>query len=462
MARGGVVRRLTPGEPDRPRPAAVAQWSAMKLRADQSGLRGLPMPLWLQGAVEASQAILISAVLTLVPVLGVWATGGLGPWPPEDAARLAGQVWLLGHGVPLQLSLASGTGEAAPPVAGTLSFIPLGLTLIPVLLAWRAGRRLARASYADTLWQGLAGAGGAYAAFGFATAFVCRTPQVGVGMVAATLIPLLPVGLGLVAGARREAGSWARLIGVDAVDWIARTGQYSRWAGSYAWAVLRAGFVATVAALGLSAALLAVDLFGHWAEAVTVYEGVGADAVGGAAMTLAQLGYLPHLVVWTLAWASGAGVTLGVGSTAGALATAVGPLPPVPVLAAIPTGPLVFGPAALVLPVLAGLLGGWWFVREGEDHFDEWLSIKVRARWFSAPVSALFLGTLVGLVAGILAAAAAWLTSGSVGVGRFTELGASPLWMFLWVGAEAAVGACAGYAVAPWLERSRIAEAARR
>ncbi|GHG49216.1 hypothetical protein GCM10012320_17080 [Sinomonas cellulolyticus] len=434
----------------------------MKLSADQSGLRGLPMPLWLQGVVESVQAILISAMLTLVAVFGVWATGGLGPWPPEAVARLAGQTWLLVHGVPLHLNLTSGTGEAAQSVSGTLSLIPLGLTLVPVLLSWRAGRRLARASYADTLWQGLAGAAGIYAAFGFATAFVCRTPEVGVGMVAATLIPLIPVGLGLVVGARREAGSWVRLFGVDAVDWLARTGQYSRWAGTYAWAVVRAGFLAAVAALGLSAALLGVDLFWRWAEAVTVYEGVSAGGVGGAAMTLGQLGYLPHLVVWTLGWASGAGVTLGTGSTAGALATAVGPLPPVPVLAAVPTGPLVWAPAALVVPVLAGLLGGWWFVREGEDHFDEWLSIKVRARWFSAPVSAVFLGLCVGAVAGALAAGLAWLTSGSLGIGRFTELGVSSLWMLVWVGAETAVGACLGYALGPWLERSRTAEEPRR
>ncbi len=37
----------------------------------------------------------------------------------------------------------------------------------------------------------------------------------------------------MVIGARREAGSWSRLIGVDAVDWISRTSQHSRWAGSY-------------------------------------------------------------------------------------------------------------------------------------------------------------------------------------------------------------------------------------
>jgi hypothetical protein len=112
--------------------------------------------------------------------------------------------------------------------------------------------------------------------------------------------------------------------------------------------------------------------------------------------------------------------------------------------------------------MLAGLLGGWWFVREGEDHFDEWLSIKVRARWFSAPVSAVFLGLCVGAVAGALAAGLAWLTSGSLGIGRFTELGVSSLWMLVWVGAETAVGACLGYALGPWLERSRTAEEPRR
>jgi hypothetical protein len=414
------------------------------------------MPLWLQGAAEAVQAILISAVLALVPIVAVWISGGLGSWQPEAVARLGGQAWLLVHGVPLSLSLDAPSGGAgAPADAGTLSFIPLGLTIVPILLAWRSGRRLARASYADNLWQALAGAGAAYAVFGFATGFLCRTSEVGVGLVAATLMPLVPFGLGLVAGARREAGSWSRLIGVDAVDWIARTGQYSRWAGSYLWAVARAGLMSVLGALALSGALLTAALVVHWAEVVTVYEAVGADPVGGAALTVAQLGYAPHLLVWTLGWASGAGVTLGAGSTAGALATAVGPLPPVPVLAAIPTGETLLGPAALVVPVLAGVAGGWWFVREGEDHFDEWLSIKVRARWFTAPVSALFLGSLVGASAGVLASGLAWLTGGSAAVGRFTQLGVDPLWMLVWVGAETAVGACIGYALGPWLERAR-------
>jgi uncharacterized protein YneF (UPF0154 family) len=114
---------------------------------------------------------------------------------------------------------------------------------------------------------------------------------------------------------------------------------------------------------------------------------------------------------------------------------------------------------AVVLAVLAGVLGGWWFQRAGEDHLDEWLAIKIPARWFTATVSALVLGLLVGAVAGAMCAGAAWLAGGSAGVGRFTVLGPNPLLMLIWVGAEVAVGAVIGYALGPWLERGQLARA---
>ena len=47
----------------------------MKLRADQQGFRGLPMPLWLQGAVESLQAAILSALVAIVPIAAVWLTG---------------------------------------------------------------------------------------------------------------------------------------------------------------------------------------------------------------------------------------------------------------------------------------------------------------------------------------------------------------------------------------------------
>ncbi len=412
------------------------------------------MPLWLQGALESAQAAVISALVVVAPIVIVWATAGFQHGGFDVLARLAGQAWLLIHGVPLLLDTA-GAGSAAQPESGTLSLIPLGLALIPFLLAWRAGRRLARASYTDQLWQTLLGSWLAYAGFGIATGFVCRTADVGISLWAAAFIPLIPFGLGMVVGARREAGSWSRLIGVDAVAWLSRTSQHSRWAGSYLGSAIKAGSVALMASLAMSAALLAVDLFIHWNLVVAVYEGLDAGALGGGVLTIVQLGFLPNLVVFALAWISGAGFALGVGSLAGPLGTAVGPLPSIPVFAALPAGSLDFGFVALVVPALAGALAGWWFLREGENHFDEWLSIKVRARWFTAAASTLVLGAVIGSVAGLLAAGLAWLARGSAGIGRLTEIGPDPLRTALFVAAEVGIGVVIGYAAGPWLERQQ-------
>ncbi|KPN17710.1 DUF6350 family protein [Arthrobacter sp. Edens01] len=414
----------------------------------------LPMPLWLQGMFELGQAAVLSALVVILPLTGVWATNGFSDRDYASLARLSGQAWLLLHGVPLSLSYPAGT-VGPEPSGGLLSLIPLGLTMIPFFLCWRAGRRLARASYTDQLWQALLGALGTYAILGICAAYFSANEDVSISLVAGALIPLISAGLGVIIGARVEAGSWVRLIGVDLTDWIARTSQHSRWAGSYLWAAIRAGVVGITAAVGLSAVLLVVALTISWAEIVTVYEKLDAGIIGGIVLTVAQLGLLPNLVAWTLAWASGAGFSIGTGSMISPLETTVGPLPAVPVLAALPTGQLEFAYAALLIPVAAGVLAGWWFLREGENHFDEWLSIKIRARWFTASASTVCLGVVIGVVSGLLAAAIALIARGSLGIGRFVEIGPDPLWTGIWVAAEVAVGAVIGYAAGPWLEREK-------
>ncbi|MBP3037313.1 hypothetical protein J2M53_13770 [Arthrobacter sp. zg-ZUI100] len=412
----------------------------------------LPMPLWLQGVVELGQAAVLSALLVFVPLTGVWFADGFADRDFTSLARLGGQGWLLIHGVPLTLTLPAGTaGAAAAPAV--LSLFPLGLTLIPFFLSWRAGRRLAQASYTDQLWQALLGALGTYALLGTAAAYFSSDGGVSISLTAGALIPLIAAGLGLIVGARREAGSWIRLIGVDLTDWISRTSQHSRWAGSYVWSVIRAGVVGITAALGFSALLVTAALAMSWAEIVTVYQHLDAGIIGGAVLTVVEVGLMPNFVGWALGWTSGAGFSLGTGSIISPLETTVGPLPALPVLAALPTGGMEYAYAVLALPVFAGILAGWWFLREGENHFDEWLSLKIRARWFTAPVSTLLLGIFVGLVSGILAAAAVLVSSGSAGIGRFVDLGADPLWTGIWIAAEVAVGTVVGYAVGPWLER---------
>ena len=433
----------------------------MNTKATRGQRDGLPMPLGLQGAFEAAQVFVISALVVVVPLAAVWFSGGFAEKDMSVIARLAGQLWLVMHGVPLHLSVNSGPSSASVQT-GTFNLLPLGLVLVPFFLSWRAGRRLARASYTDQLWQPLFGAIAVYAAAGLATGFVCSTPDVETPVLASMLLPVIPAGLGLIIGARREAGSWGRLIGVNAADWIAKTSQDQRWAGSYLWTVVRSGFVALAAALSLSSLLLAVNIAARWTDVTGVYQGLHAGALGGAALTLGQLGFMPNLAAWSLAWSSGAGFNLGVGSTVAPLGTAVAPVPPIPLLAALPAGNLGWGFAAIAIPVLGGLVAGWFFARAGENHFDEWLSLKVRRRWLSLPGSTLFLGLVVGAVAALLSGILFWLSGGSIGLGRLTQLGPSPFTAALWLGAEVGAGVVLGSLVGPWLEADRAAPLVKR
>ncbi|MBG6084060.1 cell division protein PerM [Zhihengliuella flava] len=422
---------------------------SLRERARDAFTDGIPMPLWLQGAFELLQSAILSALLVIVPLVAVWFAGGFEDLELENLLRLCGQAWLLIHGVPLHLSIPT---EAAAPLTGTLSLTPLGLALVPFLLSWRAGRRIARASYADQLWQGLLGALGAYALFGVGTGFAVPTAEVEVPLVAAGLIPLVVAGAGVVIGCRREAGSWARLIGVDLVTWIAKTSQHARWAGTYVWAVIRASVVAYFAALALAALVLAVDLGAHWAQMSNLYQQLGTGVIGGILLTVGQLGLVPNFVFYTLAWISGGGFSLGTGSTLSTLETTVGPLPALPLLAALPTGD-VLGSAwmFMALPVVAGFIAGWWFVREGEDHLDDWCSLKIPYRWLSLSLSTLLLGLFTGAGAGLISLVGSWIASGSVGIGRLTEIGPD-LWLTgALVGAEVAIGTMLGALSGPLL-----------
>lgn len=401
----------------------------------------------------------ISALVVVIPLVATWFSGGFAERDVSVVARLAGQIWLVGHGVPLQLTAASGPISSSVE-SGVFNLLPLGLMLVPFFLAWRSGRRLARASYTDQLWQPLSSAAAVYAAAGLATGFVCSEQAVNAPLIASTLFPLILAVAGLIIGARREAGSWSRLVGISAADWIDKTSQDQRWAGSYVWAVIRSGFVAMMAAVSLSALLLAVNIMARWHDIAAVYQGVRAGAIGGAALTLGQIAYLPNITIWTLAWAGGDGFALGDGSSVSPLGTSVAPVPPIPLLAALPTGVLTWGFAALLIPVVAGLLAGWWFVRAGENHFDEWFSLKVRQRWLSLPASTLFLGAVIGTVAAVLAWVLFYVSQGSIGIGRLNHLGPEPFSAALWIAVEVAAGVVLGSLLAPWLEGERKAHPA--
>ena len=381
----------------------------------------MPMPLWLQGVVELIVTALFSALAVFAAMSAVWATKGFGDMEFSSVAAMSAHLWLLIHGVPLDLAAAFGAS------AGTMTLVPLGLSILPLLLCYRSGRRLARASYEGEFLIPVLSGSVTYALISSAMyGWASPHPQP-LQALNAALVPLGIVVAGLMWGGYREARSLSRMVGVDTAEQISQMSQYSRWAGSYAWAVVRAAVVAFVALVGLGAVLLGIGILAGWSQIVATYQELHAGAVGDTAVTLLQLGFLPNLVIYAIAWSTGAGFSFGAGTSVGLTSSDAGTLPMLPILGAVPESLGTFGLVGLLVPLVAGAIAGWWFLREGEDHLDEWVALKVPFRPLSALISAVVLGVMTGIMTSFGALWLGWISYGSLGIGRFTEVGAEPL-----------------------------------
>lgn len=414
------------------------------------------MPLWLQGAVELALVAALSYLAVVLLLAAVWYTNGFDNSTFAGAASVAGHIWLLVHGVPLAMDIPAQGAFSA--VSGTMSLMPLGLTLIPLALCFRSGRRLARASYEGQFWQPLLGGMGAYALVSLAVSALSTGAYFATSPVFAALIPFWVVVLGVLAGGYAESRSLAAMIGVNAADWVKKFSQYSRWAGSYIWAVVRAALVSVLALGAGGALLLALTIFWHWDDVIALYQTLRAGAVGGTALTLLQLGLIPNFVVFAMAWSSGAGFALGTGTSIDLTGTDAGVMPALPILGALPHASYPLGLLALVVPVAAGAVGGWWFFREGENHLDEWFALKTRFRWISWPLSTLCLAILSLVPTFTVTALLGWVANGSLGLGRFTEIGPNPLLFGLYAAVLLAVGIMLGLGLAHLLVRDTTGE----
>lgn len=405
------------------------------------------MPLWLQGVVELILTALMSGVLVVAAMAAVWATNGFGGTEFSSVAAMSAHLWLLIHGVPLDLSAVFGAS------AGTMTLVPLGLSILPLLFCYRSGRRLARASYEGEFLIPVLSGSVTYALICSAVYGWASPSPKPLQVLNAALVPLGIVVVGLMWGGYREARSLSRMVGVDTAEQISQMSQYSRWAGSYAWAVVRAAVVAAVAFVGLGALLLALGILGGWSQVVATYQELHAGPVGDTAVTLLQLGFLPNLVIYAMAWSTGAGFAFGAGTSIGLTSSNAGSLPMLPILGGVPESLGSAGLLGLLVPVAAGAIAGWWFLREGEDHLDEWVALKVPFRLLSALLSSLALGVLTGLLTSLAALWLGWISYGSLGVGRFTEVGAEPLSFAghtaLWVGLGVALGNLLSRALVP-------------
>ncbi|WP_182709088.1 DUF6350 family protein [Curtobacterium flaccumfaciens] len=368
----------------------------------------------LLAAIEAVVTVGVGIGIALVPLTLLWGFeyGLQVDW--DVFWKATGSVWLVGHGVDVSFLLGSalakstGVSGAADPIHVTLA--ALGFAVVTAWLGARAGRRFAETEHRTT---GLLVGTAVVALLGLAVALSSTSAATRPTLWQAVVLPALWFGIPALAAS--EVCRRRRDLPADAgtqrvIDLVDRIPAVWRTVAGFG---LRAGTAATAVVVGVAALLVGLLLFTSFAEVITLYEQSHAGVIGGVALTVGQLAFLPDFVGWATSWLIGPGFAIGTGSSVSPIATTLGPIPGLPVFGVLPTSGHTFGLVWILVPVIAGFaIGG---------------SMRPRlVRALGAADSALHRalgGVVAGLVAGVLTGLIAWVSSGSFGPGRLADVG---------------------------------------
>ncbi len=371
--------------------------------ADLSGPAGqapsAPLPLVVAGGAAGAAAAVFSYLFLVVIALAAWMLDPSGSQEWTQMLEVASGAWLAGLG-------------AAPTVAGiTLTLLPLGFALIPILAVIGAARWASDASAVARRGEAVAVAlalGVSFAVVAAVIASMSRTLTVSplraalVAGFAATLIAAFVV--------LRRAG----LLSWDALPADVRDGAAAAGA-------------ALLSLIAVASAMLIVAIVGNFEEMTSLLVQLDAGPSGLLLLAALSLGYLPSAVMWSLAYLLGPGVTVSVGTVVSPYAeTTSAALPGFPLLAALPGQPPM---GAMLLPlfgVAAGVIAGLLLRRRGH--------VGLRGCLVSGGAA---------VTTGAVLAVAAWLASGSLGDTTLQGLGPAALPVALAGTVLTAIGAVA-------------------
>ncbi|GAA4143465.1 cell division protein PerM [Leifsonia shinshuensis] len=409
----------------------------------------------LLAALEAVIVAAIGLAVCLVPLTVLWAAQYHLAGDFMVLWRATADIWLVGHGVNLTVTLdpqlvgSLGLPGAATPFQVTIAL--LGFAALTAGLGVRTGTRAAETPYRST------GAVSALAVFFLISIVVTATagsdivrPSIWQGFLFPMFVYGLGIGIGFVFASLRGVGepsadrpgdragddgagaSPLRTAAAPAVTAVrSRVAAVPAPVRTALLGALRAGSAATAMVIGVAALLLALLIFGNYGTIIGLYEQLQTGVAGGVALTVAQLAFLPNLVIWLMSWLVGPGFAIGTGSTVSPLGTALGPLPGVPLFGVIPAHGYAFGLAGVIVPLLAGFFAAALLRATRRAQTDGALALVLTA-----------LG--IGVVAGIELGLLAWWSAGALGPGRLHDVGPNPWLVGALAAAEVAVAAVIG------------------
>jgi Family of unknown function (DUF6350) len=316
----------------------------------------------------------LASYLAAVVAIATLAAAGGADSSVAGMAQAGAVGWLAAHHIPLSI-------DGAP-----LGVLPLLPTLLLGVLVARGAAGVALRSGmhqpVDAGWvagtvAGTHGVLGAFLALAVTPETVTADP--GLAALGCALVAGVAAGLGLA----RPCGLLPAALR-QAPDWV-RPGLV---AGLWGLAVLLAAGLATV-------------LIALVASAPEVAQLSGSDAGSVLGLAVLSIGYLPNAAIAGLSWLAGPGLSIGALS-ASPISVHAGPLPAVPLLAALPQGPAQpWWGVVLAVPLLVGAAVGRRCVAAGPD-----LPLRLRVLGTAAMVMALGSAVLGALAGGRLGAAA--------------------------------------------------------
>lgn len=374
-------------------------------------------------AVSLGTRVRVLAMITIGPLItGYAAVAAIFALVTAIASRahfsttgvLAAAVpgWLAAHQVPVSIE------------GHELGALPLLPTLVALVLI---GRTAAGAALRLELYTPREGAQvvlaivGGHAAFGVALAFLCADGPVTVDPLAAFYYPLLLASVAAILGVARQCGLLE--LALDRMDAVALRG-------------LRVGIFAVVGLLAVGALALALGLVTSIPTVRNLFAHNAPGFGSGLGMLLLSIGYLPNAVIAGTSFVAGPGFALGEVSV-GPLDFRGGPVPGVPLLAALPEEAAMWWPLLFALPIGVGVIVG----RLLRDVDDEPMA-RLRAVAVATGVVALVFVILAGSAGGPLAggpwdpvnlraaslsvALVAWIGMTGAGVAWFTGVRPEP------------------------------------
>ena len=281
---------------------------------------------WVVAPLAAIWAAALGWAIFALPVLAAWVSSVQSTAGWGQVLRTAGLAWVVAHDVPVQVGGA------------TYSLLPWGLLAIPVFLLVYAGRWAGRVAKVDTVRDWLLVAGSTavlYTVLVTVVSLLARVPGARTSAKYALLAALAISVLALLWGVLH--GSSMRPMILSAIPRDLRV-------------VIRG------AVIGMGAALVALSLIVHFGEVIRIQQYLEPGPLGGVALLVLSIGYLPVAAMWAVSYCLGAGVSIGTDVTLTPFIATSAPveLPPFPMLAALPQD---VGPVAWALPVIGVFAG---------------------------------------------------------------------------------------------------------